>query len=105
MKRIISTILVCVLLLGTVLTLASCGGGIDNGTYVSDIGVIKISGSELTMTQGTTSWTYTYEIKTDELDSSKQKIFLEDANGETFDYYYEKYDDGFKFAGTKYTKR
>ncbi len=106
MKRIISTILICALLLGTMLVLVSCGGGIDNGTYVSSKGVVEISGSEFVITtddQGELA--YTYEVKNDESDPSKQKIFLTGGDGATYEYYYERLEDGFKFNGIKYTKK
>ncbi|MBO5009752.1 MAG: hypothetical protein J6D20_03510 [Clostridia bacterium] len=106
MKRIISTILICVLLLGAILTLVSCGGGIDNGTYVSGKSVVEISGSEFIITtEEDGELTYTYEIKNDEADSSKQKIFLTGSDGKTHEYYYVRLEEGFKFNGITYTKR
>lgn len=106
MKRIVSTMLVCVLLLGTMLVLVSCGGGIDNGTYVSNKSVVEISGSEFVITtEEDGELTYTYEVKSDEADSSKQKIFLTGSDGKTHEYYYERLEDGFKFGGVTYTKR
>ena len=45
MKKIISTILVCVLLVGSLFTLASCGG--LSGTYEGTILSLTFSGSEV----------------------------------------------------------
>lgn len=105
MKKIISTLLVCVLLLGSVLVLGSCGKRINKGTYVaSDGSVVEISGKDFVYTTGGSSYEYTYEIKKDEADPSRQKIYLTSGD-ETVEYYYTKYDDGFEFAGQKYTKK
>ena len=106
MKRIISTILVCVLLLGTMLVLVSCGGGIDNGEYVSSQGVVEISGKDFVITtEAQGALTYTYEVKNDDVDPSKQKIYLTGSDGVTHEYYFERLEDGFKFQGIKYTKK
>mgnify|MGYP003291418778 CR=1 FL=1 len=42
MKKIISTILVCVLLVGSIFTLASCGKSVS-GTYEADLVVSKVT--------------------------------------------------------------
>lgn len=108
MKKIVSSILVCVLLVSTMLVLVSCGGAIENGTYVNDAkGVeIEISGSTLVITKDGAESSYTYEIKDKENNSVKQNIILtSDSDGEVVTYTYEKLEDGFAFNGTKYTKQ
>ncbi|MBQ8321143.1 MAG: hypothetical protein IJX92_02110 [Clostridia bacterium] len=112
MKKIISTILVCVLLASTMLLLVSCGGAIEDGTYVNRAkgAEIEISGNTLVInkTAGdeTESGTYTYEIKDDENNSAKQNIVLTpDFEGDVVTFSYEKLEDGFVINGTKYTKK
>jgi len=106
MKKIISTLLVCVLLLGSVFVLGSCGKKIDKGTYVSSDGsVVEISGKEFVYTVNGISYDYTYEIKKDEDDPSRKKIYLTNDDDETVEFYYTKHDDGFEFAGRKFTKK
>jgi hypothetical protein len=106
MKKIISSLLICVLLLGSVLVLGSCGKKINKGTYVSSDGiVVEISGKDFVIKNGDVSEEYTYEIKKDSDDPDRQKIYLTNDDGETVDFYYTKHDDGFEFAGKKYTKK
>ena len=106
MKKIISTLLVCVLLIGSVLVLGSCGKKINKGTYISSDGsVVEISGKNFVYTTGGSTYEYTYVIKKDEADPSRQKIYLTNGDDETVDFYYTKHDDGFEFAGQKYTKK
>ena len=73
MKKILSAILVCFLLVGSMLALVACNGAkgdIDNGTYVYETEQVKItlkvSGDELTMTQESgedvVKYFYTYEL-------------------------------------------
>ena len=72
MKKVISAILVCFLLVGSMLALVACngGGGIANGTYVYESEhakiTLKVSGDELTMTQESgedvVKYFYTYEL-------------------------------------------
>lgn len=106
MKKILSTILVCVLLLGTMLVLVSCGGKIDKGEYVNTDGeTIEIDGKNLVFISADGEEAeYTYEIKDDE-DSDRQIIYLTDSNGDVYENYFKKLDDGFEFAGDKYTKK
>ena len=108
MKKIISTILVCVLLASTMLLLVSCGGAIEDGTYVNSAkgAEIEISGNTLVITKDDTETTYTYEIKDDENNSAKQNIVLTpDSEGDVVTFSYEKLEDGFVINGTKYTKK
>lgn len=123
MKQIISMVIVCMLFVGVMFTLASCAGGIDNGTYSSSKGsTIEIDGNKYTVnaTIGGESLeiTYTYEVKNDENNSDAQRIYLtyesSNASGdvkaglessEPFSYSYEKCEDGFVINGTKYTKK
>ena len=70
MKKIISTLLVCVLLLGCVLTLASCGKKL-RGTYTADLGGMEMSmtfkGKKFTQEFYGESVEGTYKIKGDKI--------------------------------------
>ena len=108
MKKTVSSILVCVLLISTMLVLVSCGGAIENGTYVNDAkGVeIEISDNTLVITKDGAETSYTYEIKDKENNSAKQNIILtSDSDGEVVTFTYEKLEDGFAIDNTKYTKK
>ena len=126
MKQIISAILVCVLLVGAMLALVSCTGGIDNGTYVSSKGdTIEIDGKKYvvstTIDGEALKLTYSYEIKDAENDPDKQTITLTyestDYNGanssikdglasvEPFTCSYETFEGGFVIDGVKFTKK
>ncbi len=80
MKKIISTILVCVLLVGTVFTLASCDTMIT-GTYESGLTTLEFSGSKVTITDsieilGTvTSKTYECKYKIEKTDDGRTITF------------------------------
>ncbi len=52
MKKILSAILICCLLLGAAFALSSCGakGDIENGTYKGENETITIKGTKMTMT-------------------------------------------------------
>lgn len=127
MKKILSTILVCVFILGTMLVLVSCGGGIDDGKYVGSNGnTIEISGSSLMITvteyDETFDAKYEYEVKTSDKDPEKQIILLTlesnnyegqnekikadyTPNGEAIEMNYERLEDGFIIGAIKYTKK
>ena len=127
MKKIISTVLVCVLLLSTMLVLVSCGGGIDNGKYIGTNGVtVEISGDKYIATVSeygeTFTVTYKYEVKNNDQDPDQQVIVLAvesldydgsnsaikngySADADSFELPYEKNEDGFVVAGIKYTKK
>lgn len=79
MKRIISSVLVCVLLLGVMFTLVSCGGGLS-GTYEGKLFDLKFSGNKVTVIAGDKELAGTYEIEKD--DDGNKKI--------TFDFVDEK---------------
>ena len=135
MKKISSAFLVCVLLVGTVFALASCGGGLS-GTYeLSEDGMtqtIKFSGKnlEMTMKAGDESMTlkYTYELNEDETkitltaDKASLKQYYADMMGveastvtdamleesgmlEPQELDFEKGDDFVKIEDMKYTKK
>ena len=79
MKRIISTLLVCVLLLGCVFTLASCGKMLS-GKYEADVGVAgakyEFSGKKVTITVQVLGFEKSYEgtYKIGENDDGKETI-------------------------------
>lgn len=83
MKKIVSTLLVCVLLLGCTLALVSCGG--PSGTYkdaLTGLTTYEFSGSDVTITLG--NWSITGEFEVAEDDEGKQTItftFGEDQDG------------------------
>lgn len=60
MKKALSLILVCVLMLGVLTMLVSCGG--LSGTYKGNLCTLKFSGSKVTATVGENSIEGTYEI-------------------------------------------
>ena len=116
MKRIISTILVCVLLLGCVFTLASCGKKLK-GTYVAKQEMYgqsvevaytfdgdKISAEMTSTIAGVTNTTKLGE-GTYEIDGDKIKITIE-MNGETEsqEFSFEKGKDYIKIDGDQYDK-
>ena len=70
MKRIISSALVCVLLLGVMFTLVSCGG--LSGTYEGKLFDLKFSGNKVTVIAGDKELAGTYEIEKD--DDGNKKI-------------------------------
>ena len=123
MKQIISIVTVCMLLVGMMLVLVSCSGGIDNGSYVNSEGsAIEIDGNKYTASATkdgeTFKITYTYEIKDDEVNPDVQRIHLtyestdasaaikaELEKAEPFSFTYEKVEGGFVINGTKYTKK
>ena len=66
MKKIVSALLVCILLVGTLFTLVSCGGGLS-GTYKGNNIItqfdLKFSGKNVTVIVGDKELKGTYEIK------------------------------------------
>jgi hypothetical protein len=90
MKKTISTILVCVLLVGSLLTLASCEVlGMLIGTYSDGTTTYAFSGKEVTITTTTSigSWTNTitktgeYKIDKNEKDQKTIAITISDDDG------------------------
>lgn len=70
MKKIVSALLVCFLLVGSMFALVSCGGnGIKNGTYKSEDTTIKVSGDTFTVVEEEDGeeieMIYTYELSED----------------------------------------
>lgn len=74
MKKIISSILVCVLLVGVMFSLVSCGNNLS-GTYEGMLFDLKFSGSKVTVMVGDKELTGTYEIKTDDETDKKTISF------------------------------
>ena len=63
MKKIISFLLVAVLAVGVMLSMVSCGGDIEDGTYkCADGTVIVVDGSKLEMAYDGVTVEYKYEI-------------------------------------------
>ena len=77
MKKIISLMVVCVLLVGTMLTLASCG---LSGTYEAGTTTLEFSGKKVTITEeaevfgAKVSKTYEAEYKVEEDDDGEKTI-------------------------------
>lgn len=117
MKKTISVLLVCVLLLGCVFTLASCGKKLS-GKYESALGsgaYYEFSGNDLTYSRksllgGNVVTTGTYELTEDEDGNSVIVITYgdsdDDAKSGTYPFS-EGEENGVKFikiAGVKYNK-
>ena len=117
MKKIISFLLVAVLAVGVMLSMVSCGGDIEDGTYKCDDGtVIVVDGSKLEMTYKEVTTEFKYEI-----DEETNTITYEfhKSNNEQVTNQYEGLDDaakvstvpfeviegGFKLDGKEYTKQ
>lgn len=104
MKKIVSAILVCALLLCSLLTFVACKG-VDEGVYVSSSGTeIEFVKKTCTVNADGSQKTYTYEIKDDASNPDKQEIHLS-ADGETLVFSYEKLKDGVAIEGIKYNKQ
>ena len=100
MKKIISTLLVCVLLVGCVFALASCGKTLS-GTYkdaLTGLTTYEFKGSKVTITAGAGNFTTTvegkYEITTNDKDEEVIIFTFEDEDA-------EKYSGEFAFAEGK----
>lgn len=126
MKKVISAIIVCILLVSVMLVLVSCTGGIDNGSYVSTKGdSIEIDGNKYTVTTTVSgeaiTVTYVYEIKDSENNPDKQEIHLSFnslsysgsnpeitesfTSSDAFSLPYERTEDGFVINGVRFTKK
>ena len=114
MKRIISTILVCVLLLGCVFTLASCSK-VLMGTYELDAVVggvtydFKLTKVTITAEVLGQSKSIEGKFKISENDKGETQItftFEDEENAKDYSgtFSFEKGDDYIKIGGTKYTK-
>ena len=64
MKKFLSALLVCVLMVGCVATLVSCGG--LSGTYEGALFDLKFKGDKVTVIAGDKTLTGEYEIETDD---------------------------------------
>ena len=77
MKKIISMALAVCLVIGVMLALASCGGGIQNGTYTADglqgydAAEFKVNGDKMVYTYDyddlKIDFTFSYEVKEDKI--------------------------------------
>ncbi len=109
MKKVVSSVLVCVLLLSTVFVLASCGKML-NGEYENALGVtLEFSGNKVTRKWdiplvGTTTREGTYSIEDSKItitygDDEENSGTYEFAHGQ------ENGVDFIKIAGIKYEKK
>lgn len=117
MKKIISFLLVAVLAVGVMLSMVSCGGDIEEGTYKSGDGTtIVVDGSKFEMSVGEVTTEFKYEID----DEAKTLTFkFHKSNSEQATAYYEGLDEkmqsttvpfeviegGFKLDGKEYKKQ
>lgn len=119
MKKIVSALLVCILLVGCTLALVSCGGpsGKYKGAELFGISTTyEFSGSKVTITTGAGNLTYTLngEFEMGENDKGEETITFTFGEGEedSEEYsgthtYVEGEEDGVKYIkidGVKYTK-
>ena len=121
MKRIISLVLACVLLVGCVAVFASCGKKIS-GTYEAEINAVvakytatyDFSGSKVSITKkatvlgnvNTTNFEGKYEIAENDDGTMEITITLESEDDEikSGTYTFEEGEDYIKIAGIKYSK-
>lgn len=84
MKKIISTLLVCVLLVGCVFSLAACGKKVESGSYEAELEVLG------------QSWNVTYTFKGSKVEAVNKITFLGNITTETAEGKYEivENDDG-----------
>ena len=117
MKKIISFLLVAVLAVGVMLSMVSCGGDIEDGTYkCADGTVIVVDGSKLEMTYGEVTVEFKYEID-DETNTLTYKFHKSndeqvtaqfeglDENMQSITVPYEVIEGGFKLDGKEYKKQ
>ena len=117
MKKIISFLLVAVLAVGVMLSMVSCGGDIEDGTYKCDNGaVIEVDGNKIIMTAEDVTTEFKYEI--DE-ETNTLTFKFHKSNNEQVTAHYEGLDEemqsttvpfeviegGFKLAGNEYKKQ
>ena len=130
MKRIVSALLACILLVSSLFVLTSCfGGGIPNGTYESKLlgTELVVQGNTLSLTQMVDDdgikMTYTYKLNADkdeitltfkdikaigdnaEIKSAVEEAKKEAASESIDPMDFELTENGFKLAGTEYTKK
>ena len=118
MKKIISFLLVAVLAVGVMLSMVSCGGDIEDGTYKcdDDSPVIVVDGSKLEMTYKEVTIEFKYEID-DEANTLTFKFHKSNNEQVTAQYEgldeemqsttvpYEVIEGGFKLDGKEYKKQ
>ena len=115
MKKFISVLLVCVLLVGSVFALASCGKTLS-GTYKSaGIGLTELTfkGNKVTISVGNFSSTANYEIKENEDGETVIEFTYDEGEKEQSGFsgavsFSEGKEDGvsyIKIAGVKYNKQ
>ena len=126
MKKILSAILVCVMMLCMVLALASCGGDIPSGRYESLTGLdIEISGDRFIIEEDDIKAVAKYKVDGDKITLTFDKIeYVGDDADERADFEsnkatlsalfeqtycgekkYEKTDDGFKMGVLTFEKK
>ncbi len=111
MKKILSSILVCVLLVGMLFTLASCGKRLSGRYEISDDIYYEFKGNEYTASLGVAGFAKTtngtYEIKENN-EGDLEIIFTEEGSDDPQAYSFsEGEEDGVKYikiSGVKYTK-
>ena len=120
MRKIISAILACVLILGCMLTLASCGG-IDNGEYKGENGeIVRVSGKKMfVQVEGLEDleFVYKFKVKDDKITLTLKKInydgddkkveeqikvLTDGINAKDPVKSFEAFDGGFKIDGVEY---
>ena len=117
MKKIISFLLVAVLAVGVMLSMVSCGGDIEEGTYkCADGSVIVVDGSKLEMTYGEVTVEFKYEID-DEANTLTYKFHKSndeqvtaqfeglDENMQSTTVPFEVIEGGFKLDSKEYKKQ
>jgi len=125
MKKILSAFLVCLLLVGSMFALASCGEETLSGTYETDGASYKFDGNEFVYTidatflTPATSYDGTYKIATDD-DGNKTITFtykvpegasgltegiIAEMNESSIDLPLVKGEKSITIAGVKYTKK
>lgn len=124
MKKVISLVVLCLLLCGSVMSLTSCSGELDEGTYVSSDGIsFVVEGGSFVYVSNNAKGYADYEIDGDKLRLTFDRVeYVGDASGaadfeamrglvetrfrnqvcRTFSF--EKVEGGIKLDGLKFTK-
>ncbi len=107
MKRIVSSVLVCVLVIGMMFTLASCTNQLY-GTYETEGGTVsfEFAGEEVTLTLNNTSVKGTYTIEDDKITFDFDSLIAALYNGEkSYAKGEENGKDYIKISGITYYKK
>ncbi len=108
MKKIISASLVCLLLVGMVLVLASCGNKLS-GTYEGPISTYEFKrNGDFVRKSGAVSVSGTYEIEENDDGDLTITFFYgedEDDDKDGIPQSFEKGDDFIRISGVKYEKK